>query len=132
MGFNIILLLLFIFFFIWHRVSRKIPPGPIRLPLIGSIPFVTLKKGILDWTMDAAVTRNKISTLQLGPVQIFVINDFDLAKNLFGMDEFSGRRVVPFQLAHKFFSPQEGHHWETQKIKGLWVWKKKHRSCCQH
>ena len=122
MGFNIILLVLFFFFFFWRRVSRKIPPGPIRLPLIGSIPFVTLKKGILDWTMDAAVIRNKISTMQLGPVQIFVINDFDLAKEFFGKDEFSGRRVSAFGLAHRFFSqkPQgiintEGEHWATQR-----------------
>ena len=122
MIFNIVLLTVIIFLIFWKRGMRKLPPGPPKLPLIGSIPFVTMKNGPLDWTLDKSVTTNKIAMVQLGPVRIFLINDFNLAKDLFGKEEFSGRRVGEFQLAHRFFSRRaqgiintQGKHWETQR-----------------
>ena len=56
------------------------PPGPTRLPLVGSLPFINLKNGVLDWVLDPAVIANKLSMVQLGPRKLNVINDFDLAK----------------------------------------------------
>ena len=104
MIFNLVLLTVIVFLLFWKKGLRKLPPRPPTLPLIGSIPFVTLKNGPLDWTLDKSVTKNKIATVQLGPIKIFVINDFNSAKDLFGREEFSGRRVGEFHLAHRFFS----------------------------
>ena len=67
-----------ILFWIWNL--RKCPPGPRKLPLIGSVPFISLKNGILDWILDPAVTANKLSMVMLGPLKINVLNDFDLVK----------------------------------------------------
>ena len=81
---SVILLSVLIFsilFWIWNL--RKCPPGPSKLPLIGSVPFISLKNGILDWSLDKAVTANKLSMVMLGPVKINVLNDFDLVKAKF-------------------------------------------------
>ena len=41
--------------------------------------------------LDKSVTSHKITTVALGSKKLFVINDFELAKDLFGRDEFTGR-----------------------------------------
>lgn len=63
----------------WYLDQKKLPPGPLRIPLIGSIPFITTKKGVGDWTLDEDVTKHKLATVQIG-FKTFVINDFELAK----------------------------------------------------
>ena len=63
------------------KSRRKVPPGPPQVPILGSIPFLTLEKGVGDYFLDECITRNKISTVAVGPVyKPFIINDFDLAK----------------------------------------------------
>ena len=63
------------------KSRRKVPPGPPQVPILGSIPFLTLEKGVGDYFLDECVTRNKISTVAVGPVyKPFIINDFELAK----------------------------------------------------
>ena len=64
-----------------HLQGRKnCPPGPGRIPLLGSLPFLTLKNGILDWVLDREVTRHKISTVNIFRARILIINDYVLAK----------------------------------------------------
>ena len=65
------------------RSRKKVPPGPWRIPLLGSLPFITLKNGILDWVLDRDVTRHKISTVKIFGARITMINDYDLAKVCF-------------------------------------------------
>ena len=64
-----------------HLKGRKTcPPGPRRVPVLGSLPFITLKNGILDWVLDRDVTRHNIATVHIFGARILIINDFDLAK----------------------------------------------------
>ena len=63
------------------KSRRKVPPGPPQVPILGSIPFLKLEKGVGDYFLDECVTRNKISTVAVGPrFKPFIINDFELAK----------------------------------------------------
>ena len=72
--------LIFIGFSSWLRNVRSTPPGPWRIPLLGSMLSITLKKGILDWTFDKEVIKHQIVTLSFGRKNFFIINDFLLAK----------------------------------------------------
>ena len=67
-------------FFYLHYRNAKRPPGPGWIPLLGSLPFLTLKNGILDWVLDENITKYKIATVYILQSRLFVINDFDLAK----------------------------------------------------
>ena len=67
-------------FFYLHFRNVKRPPGPRWIPLLGSLPFLTLKNGILDWVLDENITKYKIATVYILQSRLFVINDFDLAK----------------------------------------------------
>lgn len=105
------------------KSRRKVPPGPPQVPILGSIPFLKLEKGVGDYFLDECVTRNKISTVAVGPrFKPFIINDFELAKELFSKDEFSGRPTSAFHKENLFFgnSPEgliqtEGSHWSAQR-----------------
>ena len=112
---------IFLFVF-WRRKGRNLPPGPRSIPILGSLPFISVKRGLFSWTLDENVTKHKLSTVKLGPMEFFIVNDLELAKELFSKEEFSGRDVSQFHLAHRFFNgkPQgiintEGKHWATQR-----------------
>ena len=89
---------------IWFKSTRKDPPGPNRVPLLGSFPFLNMKKGLVGWVLDRNVTQHKICTIDLfSTANIYVVNDFDLSKELFAMDEFSGRPVTKLQILHRWY-----------------------------
>ena len=72
------------------RGRRGTPPGPGWIPVLGSLPFITLKNGILDWVLDREVTRHKIATVNIFGARILLINDYDLAKVCFSFDIYTG------------------------------------------
>lgn len=109
-----------------RRKTNPLPPGPPRLPILGSVPFLTTSRGLFDWALDASVTRHKLATVGFGPKNLFIINDFELTKELFNKEEFSGRSPQPFSVAHKFFNGKaqgivntEGKQWEAQRRFGM-------------
>ena len=81
--------------YIKHKKRCKsFPPGPPSLPIVGSIPFLNAKRGYPD-AITKECSKNykdqKLYTVWMGPLSIVVIQDFELCKDMFSRDEFSGR-----------------------------------------
>ena len=77
---------------------------------------------MIDWALDKAVIEHKLATVKIGPRYLFVINNYELAKDLFGREEFSGRHVNDFIKEHKAIGKKprgiiitEGEHWMKQR-----------------
>ena len=87
----------------WWLNQRHVP-GPRRVPLVGSLPFLTTEKGILDFVLDNTVTKHRIARVDLGIKTFYVINDFSLAKSLFDKPEFCGRVPSRIQLMHRYIN----------------------------
>eukprot|EP00092_Neocalanus_flemingeri_P011092 GFUD01011940.1.p1 GENE.GFUD01011940.1~~GFUD01011940.1.p1 ORF type:complete len:480 (+),score=113.71 GFUD01011940.1:179-1618(+) len=112
--------------YMFCKSRRNLPPGPPRIPLLGSLPFISLNKGLLSWVLDRSVISHKVATVGLGSQNIYVINNYELAKELFNREEFSGRGVSEFFLSHKGFDGKpfgiimtEGSHWSRERRFGL-------------
>jgi len=106
---------------VWRSRTRA-PPGPPRIPFMGSLPFISTLKGLTSWALDISVTSHKLTSVGLGTKIINVVNDYELAKELFSKDEFSGRVWPEFWYKHKGFEGKpygitmtHGRHWSTQK-----------------
>ena len=98
---SLLILFLLILFSIRKIFKRKRlrPPGPPSVPFLGSLPFLDMSKGFLSWALDPRVTAHPLAFVKLGGLQVNMINDFNLAKELFEKEEFSGRN--PDQLIRK-------------------------------
>ena len=80
-----------------YRRTRGLPPGPLSVPLLGTLDLFTNYSG----TATSIVFGEKYfrfrewCTIFLGPSMVLVmINDYKLAKELFAKDEFSGQCCI--------------------------------------
>ena len=78
----------------WYLTRLRLPPGPPALPLLGSLPFLPLRRGLIDWSTDPRVTKHRLATVALGPRNLFVINDLKLARELFDKEELTKRDIT--------------------------------------
>ena len=92
-GFFCILILSYVVYQRHKRICKDFPPGPMSLPLIGSLPFLDLKRGLLSATLTSDLYKYdpNLCTIWLAQQPVIIIQNFELAKNLFSRDEFSGR-----------------------------------------
>ena len=80
----------------------------------------------MDWARDPRVTRHRLATVTLGPGNIFVINNLQLAKELFDREDFSGRQVTAWLKLFKVLNGKtrgiistQGEDWVKQRRFGL-------------
>ena len=102
---------------LWLRSKQgKLPPGPKRVPLLGSIPYIKFTHGLSDFFLNESITQHKIATLDMGPMRQFVINDFELAKV---------RKTCTYQFAIlpklKIFSYPRSYFPKKNFLDGPWI-----------
>jgi len=87
------------------------------------LPWLTVKRGHFDFVLDREVTIHKIALIQLGLRDVYYINDYEMAKEMLSLEEFSHREVNQYNLESKFVTPcklagivmTSGGHWSKQR-----------------
>ena len=112
---------------------RRLPQGPFSLPLLGTLDLYTSNKSIIEVFFQKKYwDRYKdFCTYFLGPSRFVIsINNFQLAKELFNKDEFSGmlqfqallklplRNIIVKKLKKTFVFLGRGVSWWLQNIRG--------------
>ncbi|CAB4068251.1 unnamed protein product [Lepeophtheirus salmonis] len=100
-----------------------LPPGPLSLPIVGSIPFLPSSGGNGVFHLSLAEKNmEKLYTVDVIWTNLIVINDFQLAKDLFNREDMSGRAFMFFSKYIKGYDgicygviSNEGASWQTQR-----------------
>ncbi len=90
-----------ILFLIWvYKRTQKpeaFPPGPPRVPVLGSVPFLK-GKSFLHIMVDLKKRFGSLYGLYLGNQATVIISDLEIAKEIFKQEESAARPpVVPYQ-----------------------------------
>jgi hypothetical protein len=87
----LILILIGLAFWLHHEKKKRYPPGPPSVPLLGSLGVVLNSQRAAAFTSSDLYQYGDMTTLYFGPSRVVImINNFQLAKELFSKDEFSG------------------------------------------
>ncbi|GIY18588.1 cytochrome P450 18a1 [Caerostris darwini] len=96
--------------------SKKQPPGPTGLPIVGYLPFMTMKP--FKKLTKLSETYGPIYSVRLGSMKILIITDYELMKEAFAKDAFMGRPPdLPFELSQDTIRTEalSGLPWKEQK-----------------
>jgi len=88
-AFTILLLFIVKYFLDEFDERRKFPKGPLGLPLLGYLPFVTSKPH--KHFAKLALKYGPVFSLKLGTERFVILNSFDAIQDAFRQDSFSGR-----------------------------------------
>ncbi|XP_077204285.1 cytochrome P450 2J5-like [Paroedura picta] len=120
----ILLVCLLMFHFLRQRWSQKsYPPGPLRLPIIGSIWRVGIKV-YKDTIIKLAKQYGDIYMLWLGPVPVVVLTGYEAVKEgmISHLEDFAERPETPFLKAFakgRGIAFSNGHTWKQQRKFGI-------------
>ncbi|KAH0662442.1 hypothetical protein KY284_027373 [Solanum tuberosum] len=99
-----ILVIIFISFFLFiikpyiNSKSKKLPPGPTGLPIIGSLLKLGTKPN--QSLAELAKKHGPLMTLQLGSLTTIVVSSAEVAKEILHKhDETFSARIVPVAVA---------------------------------
>lgn len=97
LGVSFLLLLLLLFGLNTRRIRRRLPPGPIGLPVLGYLPWIDAKAPHETLTR---LTRKygPVCGLKMGSVYTVLLADPKLIRQTFSRDAVSGR--APLFLTH--------------------------------
>ncbi|GFR24738.1 cytochrome P450 18a1 [Trichonephila clavata] len=98
------------------KSTMKQLPGPIGLPIVGYIPFLT-KKPYVKFS-ELSKTYGPIYKVRLGSIDVIVITDYELMKEAFSKDVFMGRPPdLPFELSEETIRTEaiNGMPWKEQR-----------------
>ncbi|GFT31887.1 cytochrome P450 2J6 [Nephila pilipes] len=116
----IIIALLVVLVSLWMtsgRNEKKRLPGPIGLPIVGYIPFMTNKPYVK--LTELSKVYGPVYSLRLGSVNIVIITDYELMKEAFVKDSFMGRPPeTPIEFSEETL--------KTKAVSGL-PWKEQRR-----
>nr|APH81384.1 cytochrome P450 CYP3075C1 [Tigriopus kingsejongensis] len=104
-------LLVTIWMFWSSRKPQNYPPGPPRLPVIGSLPYIfpTWPIDVLKMNQFLAGKFGKIMGFYLGGKSVVVVSDYELIKEVMKKDETNCRpSSIPWNLAR----PGGGQRWD--------------------
>ena len=87
---EILLLLFTILWITHHRRKSKLPPGPFSLPVIGTIQLHLDGAGAGAAMSPKYYKYGDLYTIHVATMPLIIINNIQLAKELFSKDEFSG------------------------------------------
>ncbi|GFT91336.1 cytochrome P450 18a1, partial [Nephila pilipes] len=95
-----VLIVLVLKWLLLDKNVKKCLPGPIGLPIVGYIPFMS-KKPHIKFT-ELSKTYGPLYSVRLGSVDIVVITDYEIMKEAFSKDSFMGRPPdLPFELSEE-------------------------------
>jgi len=107
--------------YIWMKASirpKNFPPGPVNIPFLGS----ALKLDVRNLSKSFARLKNKygdIFSIYVGNTPVVVLNSYQLIKEAFERQEFSGRpgnfSGTFFQKGKTGISTTDGKHWKIQR-----------------
>ena len=68
---------------------RRLPPGPIGLPILGSLPFMS--GDTTTWIMGLFARYGKIASARLGSCDVVFVGDYEVLKRISMIDAFNYR-----------------------------------------
>ncbi|XP_058056096.1 uncharacterized protein LOC131207498 [Anopheles bellator] len=110
--------------YVRHRPSDRFPPGPPRVPLLGSYPFLLALNYRHLHRAAAKLSElygSNILGLYLGPLPAVIVNDHALVRQVLHRSEFEGRpdlflaRLRDEQYARRGIFFTDGDSWRDQR-----------------
>ena len=79
-----IFIVFFAIFFYWFlkkfKKHAKFPPGPPKLPIVGSMPFLAVKGGFIRMLINVVDKFGPVSGIYLGSLPAVIISDYNILK----------------------------------------------------